>query len=62
MEDKTPNPGSKEAIEAGCTCPVMDNRDGLGIPMVDKDGTPVFAFWMTSDCPLHGVKDTAPEI
>ena len=24
----TPNPGSREAIEQGCTCPVMDDAHG----------------------------------
>lgn len=27
----SPNPGSPEAIKAGCTCPVMDNRRGQGV-------------------------------
>jgi hypothetical protein len=51
MTDTTPNPGSDEAVEAGCTCPVMDNGRGsqrLG----DSRG-----FWITEGCPLHGVKD-----
>jgi len=45
------NPGSKEAIEAGCTCPVLDNGHGLGSGQLDKDGNP--AFWYNSDCKIH---------
>jgi hypothetical protein len=47
MSDE-PNPGSKEAIARGCTCPVIDNHHGKGIP--SKDG-PV--FWYTVGCPIH---------
>ena len=43
-----PNPGSNEAIDAGCTCPVLDNAHGRG-----AQGT-TDRFWMTADCPLHG--------
>lgn len=49
------NPGSKEAIEAGCTCPVMDNRHGIGITMVDPRTKEVIqAFWRDATCRLHG--------
>ena len=41
-----PNPGSDEAIEQGCTCPVMDNNHGEGM----GEGR----FWIASDCKLHG--------
>lgn len=47
----TPNPGSDEAIEQGCTCPVYDNARGKGI-MGEED----FGFWIDSSCPLHGNK------
>ncbi len=43
-----PNPGSKEAQEAGCLCPVIDNHYGRGVD--DKQGE----FWMVETCPLHG--------
>ena len=43
-----PNPGSKEAIAAGCTCPVLDNAHGKGYMGVKG----VFAF--SSNCKLHG--------
>jgi hypothetical protein len=48
-----PNPGSKEAKDLGCTCPVLDNEYGKGA-YTDKTGKPV--FWITSDCPLHGLE------
>lgn len=44
-----PNPGSTEAQERGCECPVYDNHMGKGIEM---DGVRV--FWMNGDCSLHG--------
>jgi hypothetical protein len=47
-----PSPGSKEAVEQGCTCPVMDNGHGWGIP--DMKGE--IMFWINEDCPLHGEK------
>lgn len=46
-----PNPGSPEAIAAGCLCPVIDNHHGKGIP-VGKDRSPL--FWHSANCPLHG--------
>ena len=42
-------PGSAEATAAGCTCPVIDNHHGQGVPT--KDGP---AFWTVPGCPLHG--------
>jgi hypothetical protein len=47
METKIPYPGSKEAIERGCTCPVKDNHYGKGVPYPK--------FWVTEGCPLHGI-------
>jgi len=44
------NPGSREARDGGCICPVMDNNNGRGYFQTD-DG-PVFV--MHSDCPMHG--------
>jgi len=44
---KTPNPGSDEAIELGCICPVMDNHHGRG-SRGDNN-----LFWVTSNCPIH---------
>lgn len=45
---KVPNPGTPEARDAGCTCPVMDNHYGRGY-----QGRPnVFVY--TANCTLHG--------
>ena len=48
----TPNPGSAEAIEQGCTCAVLDNYYGRGF-LISDDPEP--QFWFRGDCPLHGV-------
>ena len=47
-------PGSDEAIEAGCTCPVIDNAHGKGYmgEVTDDKGQTVYIF--SGDCPLHG--------
>lgn len=42
--------GSKEAIDAGCTCPVLDNHHGKG---AYGDGEK-YGWWVTADCPIHG--------
>lgn len=49
----THNPGSNEAIEQGCTCPVLDNGRGRGYMggVKDKDGNTMFI--MNDSCPLH---------
>jgi len=52
----TPNPGSDEAIEQGCTCPVYDNARGKGIMGEER-----FGFWLNKYCPLHGEKETNHE-
>jgi hypothetical protein len=43
----TPNPGSDEAIDRGCICPVLDN--GRGNPELGRTR----GWWITSGCPLH---------
>lgn len=40
-----PTPGSDEAVTSGCTCPVMDNARGKGLPGGN--------FWISEGCPLH---------
>lgn len=45
-----PNPGSPEAIELGCKCPVLDNRRGRGA-YFDAFGQPV--FWYSDACYIH---------
>ena len=51
----TPPPGSPEATEQGCTCPVFDNRKGRGCGLTDKDGKPL--YYINEKCPLHGAKE-----
>lgn len=50
------NPGSKEAIEQGCQCPVLDNCRGAGYMggAKDKDGNILFVI--SGNCPLHAMK------
>jgi len=49
-KSKIPNPGSDEAVEQGCTCPVSDNHYGKGFPY----GETSQAFYISTNCPLHG--------
>jgi hypothetical protein len=44
-----PNPGSGEAVELGCTCPVIDNHYGEGFPWIEGG----HSWWINADCPLH---------
>jgi len=46
------NPGSKEATDKGCTCPVLDNHHGRGVSQGGKEPL----FWKNEHCPLHGVE------
>ena len=46
-------PGSDAALDAGCTCPVMDNGHGRGA-WTNAEGDAV--FWHNADCPLHGCR------
>jgi len=45
----TPNPGSKEAVEKGCTCAVLDNHHGEGFVYAGER-----CWYMDIDCPVHG--------
>jgi hypothetical protein len=47
MTDQIPNPGSKRAYDAGCTCPVLDNAHGYGWHGMAG----IFVY--DGDCPLH---------
>lgn len=49
VNQERPNPGSNEARDQGCTCPVLDNGRGVRF-LVDGERQ----FWTHSDCPLHG--------
>lgn len=51
-EAPKPNPGSKEAIKAGCICPVLDNAQGKGT-LAWGGMTESPNFWITAGCPLH---------
>ena len=48
--DWTHNPGSPEAVEAGCTCAILDNGHGRGRY---ADGER-YGWWVAEGCPLHG--------
>ena len=48
-----PKPGSDEAIEQGCKCPIEENNWG-----VRPEGEP---FWISSDCKLHTKETNASE-
>ena len=46
-----PNPGSDEALDLGCLCPVLDNEHGNADKVGYYQGIPM--FWITVDCPIH---------
>jgi hypothetical protein len=46
-QSNKPNPGSKAAINAGCTCPVMDNEYGVGY--MGMEGVYIYS----AGCKLH---------
>lgn len=46
MTETVPNPGSPEAVGAGCTCAVLDNNRGRVAPHPPDGG-----------CPLHDRRD-----
>ena len=54
--EKEMNPGSDEAIDAGCRCPCLDNGHGRGYlgGVKGDDGNTVFI--VSSECPLHGAQ------
>lgn len=45
--DDVPNPGSDDALDAGCTCPVLDNGHGRGHHGIEG------RFVIRGGCPLH---------
>ena len=53
MAKQIPNPGSDEACNAGCTCPVLDNLHGKGFPY---GGCSEPKFWVDAKCPLHAAQ------
>lgn len=48
-----PNPGSPEAIKAGCKCPVLDNGHGRGWMggVKDEEGRTIYVY--SSACEIH---------
>ena len=50
-----PNPGTQEAIDAGCICPVMDNHYGRGYMGMED------VFIYTAGCPVHTPKEKKDE-
>lgn len=46
-ERDKPNPGSPEARQLACTCPVMDNNHGIRKPWQGD-------WLIDAKCPLHG--------
>lgn len=46
------NPGSDEAINHGCLCPVLDNNHGKGFFVHPESKEPY--FYIAGNCPLHG--------
>ena len=50
-----PTPGSRGAIEMGCTCPVLDNCRGVGF------GDPP-QFWVAEECKIHGKRKESNEV
>lgn len=50
MKNEVPNPGTKKAIEKGCTCPIMDNSYGKGY--YGQGGI----FITNVGCKVHDVK------
>ena len=54
MTDK-PKPGSAEAVDLGCTCPIIDNHYGKGFIIDD-----MLCHYMNDDCPLHGTGQPLP--
>ena len=57
-----PNPGSREARERGCICPVMDNGYGRGwMGGVEDPETGSVMFVMVEGCPLHWQPDEPSE-
>ena len=46
----TPNPGSDDAVDLGCRCPIHDNYDTA------------IGFWINPGCPVHGMAPVKKEV
>lgn len=47
---KWPPPGSTEAQKEGCTCPIEDNKYGVGVPTANGGGV---NYWVNQSCKIH---------
>jgi hypothetical protein len=56
QEQLAPNPGTKEAIAAGCQCPAIDNCYGRGYR--ERPGEFIYVY----GCPVHPGKVTKEEV
>ena len=54
-----PNPGSEAAVDAGCTCPVMDNAHGEGAWGSSGEDA---VFWVVEGCTLHATPTTSKSV
>lgn len=48
MNPEIPNPGTDEALQQGCTCPVLDNSHGRGY--MGQEGVFVYSVGCTVHC------------
>ena len=53
LKDDTPNPGSDEAVDAGCLCPVKKSGKYLRGIFNNHESN-----WINIDCPIHGAECT----
>lgn len=53
MTAPLPNPGSHDAIQQGCVCPVYDNARGRRAPIPPDDEHPQGQWLIATDCPVH---------
>jgi hypothetical protein len=60
-ECAAPSPGSDEALDLGCTCPVLDNAHGKGAQGTWDKPEGEKLFWITWGCPLHAPKTTCTD-
>jgi hypothetical protein len=51
VKERKPYPGSADAVKAGCTCPIFDNKKGQGAFINTNTNEPM--FWVNDRCPMH---------
>jgi hypothetical protein len=51
VDPERPSPASLDARRRGCTCPVSENRAGVGWDV--SDDRSLKGFWIADDCPIH---------